>query len=43
MQKIKKLGLEKQYLVEQGYDGTAAISGQFKGVQKYITGKVFTH
>lgn len=40
MLQIEKLGLEKQYLVGQGYDGAAAMSGQFKGVQKYITGEV---
>lgn len=40
VQLIEKLGLEKQYLVGQGYDGSVAMSEQLKGVQKYITYEV---
>jgi len=40
MQQNENLDLEKQYLVRQGYDGAVAMSGQFKSVQKYITGEV---
>lgn len=40
LQLLEKFGLEKKFLVGQGYDGAASMSGQFKGVQQYITGKI---
>jgi hypothetical protein len=40
LQLLEKFGLEKKFLVGQGYDGVASMSGQLKGVQQYITGKI---
>ena len=34
---LNELGLDIKYLRGQGYDGAAAISGQFKGTQAYIS------
>ena len=36
MDELEKLGIDKKYLVGQGYDGASAMSGQFKGVQTEI-------
>ncbi|XP_025202388.1 zinc finger MYM-type protein 1-like [Melanaphis sacchari] len=36
LQLLEKFGLEKKFLVGQGYDGAASMSGQFNGVQQYI-------
>jgi hypothetical protein len=36
LQLLEEFGLEKKFLVGQGYDGVTSISGQFKGVQQYI-------
>jgi len=40
LQLLEKFGLEKKFLVGQGYDGAASMSGQFNGVQQYIRGKI---
>ncbi|KAF0767122.1 zinc finger MYM-type protein 1-like [Aphis craccivora] len=34
---LEKFGLHKKCLVGQGYNGMASLSGEFKGVQRYIT------
>jgi hypothetical protein len=39
-QLLEKLRLKKKIFVGQGYDGAASTSGQFKGVQQYITGQI---
>jgi len=36
MIEIDKLGLKKDNLVDQGYDGASSMSGIFNGVQKNI-------
>jgi len=42
-----KLGLNMAYLRGQGYDGAAAMKGEFRGVQAYLRGKyplaIYTH
>lgn len=40
LQLLKKFGHEKKFIVGQCYDGAASMSGQFKGVQQYNTGKI---
>lgn len=37
MDSLKELGLELKYLRGQGYDGAAAMSGHFNGVQAHVT------
>ncbi|KAJ8943161.1 hypothetical protein NQ314_009823 [Rhamnusium bicolor] len=39
METINKLGINSQYMVGQGYNGAAAMSGQFQGAQQYIREK----
>jgi len=36
LQYLKSIGLEVKYLVGQSYDGAAAMSGRFNGVQAHI-------
>jgi len=35
-QNLEIMGLELNYLIGQGYNGAAAMSGKFKGAQKHI-------
>nr|CAH7767474.1 unnamed protein product [Callosobruchus chinensis] len=39
METLTKLGINSLYMVGQGYDGAAAMSGQFQGVQQHIREK----
>lgn len=39
LKSMSDLGLNLQYLTGQGYDGAAAMSGKYNGVQKYIRDK----
>lgn len=37
MDNLKEIGLELKYLLGQGYDGAAAMSGDFNGFQAHVT------
>lgn len=39
LQNLEIMGLELNYLIGQGYDGAAAMSGKFNGTQKHINDK----
>lgn len=36
LQNLENMGLNLNYLIGQGYDGVAAMSGKFNGTQKYV-------
>jgi hypothetical protein len=39
LQNLEIMGLELNYLIEQGYDGATAMSKKFNGIQKHINDK----